>query len=380
MIRTFAIVGLCVTVSHTLARQTYPILLTAMQDDFGFSTQRAGFLVTATFLAYMTGVGIMTFVSGRTEPKVTLTAGLLLASAGFALLAVADGFYALAAGIGLAGVASGGVWISAPVLVTGAVAIERRGMAMGFLSSSIGVGLLVVGQAIRIVRDVSGDDSIWRPIWAGSAVYSLVMAGLVVLFLHPPPTERVKSRLNLDAARQVPGWKLIVSGYLLFGLVISAYGPFLGAALEDAGFGRSHVATLYSMVGLSAIFGAISLGQLSDRIGRPPVLCGALLGLAVSCLLIVLAREPFASISVLVNGTTSYAFPVLITAQIRDHLSDRLFSNALGAITFIYGISLAIGPVLAAAIAESALGFGGLYAIAAAIAAVGAIVVLRLPR
>lgn len=378
MIRTFVLIGLCVTVSHTLARQTYPILLTAIQDDFDLTTGRAGALVTATFLAYMVGVGAMTYLSGRTEPKRTLVAGLLLASVGFATVAVSGGFWTLAIGIGGAGLGSAGVWLSAPVLITGAVSIERRGLAMGFLSSSIGVGLLAVGQAVRVARAAAGDDGIWRPIWVGAAIYSLALAVAVLVLLHPPTTERVPTRLNLDAARQVPCWVQLTAAYLLFGLVISAYAPFLGAALEHQGFARSQIASLYSLIGLAAIFGAMSLGRLSDRAGRRPVMTLALIGIAVSCGLIVAGRQPYATISVLLNGSTSYAFPVLMTAQIRDHLSDRAFSNALGAITFIYGSSLAVGPLLAGLIVESWLGFDGLYIGAGSIALVAAVVIGRL--
>ena len=379
VIRTLAIVGLCVTVSHTLARQTYPILLTAIQDEFGFTTQRAGALVTAIFVAYMVGVGTMTAISGRTEPKATLTSGLVLSAVGFGVVAVADRFAMLAAGLGLAGLGSAAVWLSCPVLATGAVPEARRGMAMGYLSSAIGVGLLAVGQAVRLMRAVVDDDGAWRPIWAAAAAYSLALAVAVLVLLHPPPTPREATGLNLDAARRVPGWLPLTVSYLLFGLIISAYGPFLGAALEAEGFSRSHVSTLYSLIGAAAVVGAISLGRLSDRTGRRPILTLALLSIAVSALLVVVGREPFATASVLLNGATSYSFPILVTAWIRDHLSDRAFSNALGAITFIYGVSLAVGPLLAGPIVESALGFDGLYAITAAIAVVAAVTVARLP-
>ncbi len=379
MIRTFLLVGLCVTVSHTLARQTYPILLTAISDEFGLSTQLAGGLVTATFLAYMVGVGTMTHISGRVEPKRTMVAGLLLAASGFTVLAFANGFTSLAIGIAVAGLGSSGVWLSAPVLVTSVVSVERRGMAMGFLSSAIGVGLLVVGQTIRVVRQALEDDSLWRPIWAGAAIYTAVLAVAVALALNPPSSERVATRLNLDAARQVPGWMQLTGAYLLFGLIVSAYAPFLGAALEHDGFSRAHVATRYSLLGVAAIVGALSLGRLSDRIGRRPVLTFALVGIAVACALITTGREPFVTLSVIINGGTSYAFPVLVTAQIRDHLSDRSFSNALGAITFIYGSSLALGPLVAGSIAQSALGFDGLYWITAGVAVTAAVVTARLP-
>ena len=68
----------------------------------------------------------------------------------------------------------------------------------------------------------------------------------------------------------------------------------------------------------------------------------------------------------------SFSYPVLVTTTLRDHISDRLFSNALGTITLIYGVSLVLGPMAAGAIGDSRYGFDALYALVVA-AAVGAV-------
>ncbi len=380
MKRIIVLAGLSVIVSHSLSRQAYPVLLTAIRDDLlGGSNQRAGFLVTVTFLAYMVGVATMTIVSGRTEPRSTLLVGLWLSSSGFAVLALAHQFSSLAAGLGLAGLGSAGIWMSVPAIATGAVSPERRGVVMGAMSSSMGIGLVVLGQGVRLVRQAAGDQTVWRPIWVVAALFALVLSALVALFLRTEPTERQSTSLSLSVLRQVDGWVPLTIAYVLFGMLASSYAPFLGAKLTDDGFSSGHVATLYSLIGLSAIIGATSLGRLSDKVGRRPVLTGSMLALALSCGLLLFGREPFATLSVLLNGSASFAYPVLVATVLRDQVSDRLFSNALGVITLIYGVSLTLGPMVAGAIGDSRVGFDLLYACMAVMAIFAAAAVSAIP-
>lgn len=367
-------------VSHTLARTAYQVLLTAIRDDLlDGSNQRAGFLATVTFIAYMVGVAAMTQFSGRTEPLTTLIVGLWAALGGFLVLAIAGSFVTLCVGVAMAGLGSAGIWLSVPAIATGAVTADRRGLVMGFLSSCIGFGLVLVGQCVRLIRALLDDDSAWRQMWTIGAVFTAVVLTLVVLFMRPEATERAETSINLRVLRQVDGWLPITGAYILFGLVISGYAPFLGAKLTEDGFSEAHVATLYSAIGLSAIFGAVSLGRLSDRIGRKPVLVTAMAMISLASLLILVGREPFAAISVIINGAFSFTFPVLVTATLRDQISDRAFSNALGALTLIYGFSLFLGPVAAGAIGDSSAGFDLLYLVVALLALGAAGLVLLMP-
>ncbi|MFT7598273.1 MAG: MFS family permease [Acidimicrobiales bacterium] len=380
MKRTIALAALCVMVSHTLSRTAYQVMLTGIRDDLlGGSNQQAGLGATATFSGYMLGVAVMTKVAGRIEPLVALLTGLWVCGGAFLFLTVADQFWMLAAGLAMAGLGSAGIWLSVPAIATGAVSAEKRGTVMGFMSSSIGFGLVIVGQCVRVVRNISENDMAWRPIWAGASMFAFTVFALVVVFMRPEPTERADTKMNFQALRQVRGWVPLTLAYVLFGLMISGYSPFLGAKLTADGFSEAHVATLYSLIGVSAIFGAVSLGRISDKVGRKPVLIAAMAMMGLASLLVLPGAEPFASMSVILNGSSSFAFPVLVSATLRDHVSDRAFSNALGVLTLLYGVSLVLGPLAAGAIGDSALGFNFLYGAVATTSAVAVVLIWFVP-
>ena len=380
MKRTVALVALCTVVSHSLARSTFPILLPAMEDDLLADHAQAGLLTTANFAAYLAGVAAVTTVSGRLEPVRLLQAGLVSAAAGFVLLGTADGFVVLASGQALTGIGSAGIWMSVPALATSAVPPNRRGMIMGLMSSTMGLGIFVVSQGTNAMRAVFDDDRAWRPTWIGAAAYAMVLTVVVVSFLRPPPTARVTGGVSLRRLRTVPRWPMLTIGYWLFGLVVASFTPFFGAALEESGLARSHVGSLYSLFGLAAVVGAVSLGRISDQIGRKPVLVGAMFVMASAALLVLTGREPYAARAAASFGAASSTFPVLTAAYLSDHLQDRAFSNALGALTLIYGTALAAGPVISGAIGDSRFGFDVVFGAVAVFAVIGAVVVAQLPN
>lgn len=380
MKRTVALLALCGIVSHTLARSTYPILLPAIEDELLGSHQLAGLLTTINFGAYLLGVGVVTAISGRTEPIRLLVSGLVSATAGFALLATADGFGGLAAGLALTGAGSAGIWMSVPAIVTSAVPPERRGTAMGLLSSTMGLGIVVTSQGTNVLRTVRGDDQAWRPIWVGATVYAAVILVIIVTLLRTPPTARITGGVSLARLRSVPRWLSLTIGYWLFGSIVSSFTPFFGAALEESGFSRAHVGNLYSLFGLAAVFGAVALGRISDRVGRRPVLLGAMLVMAAAALLVLTGREPFAAIAAISFGAASFTFPVLVAAYVSDHLQDREFANAFGALTLIYGTALVVGPIASGTIGDSRFGFDVVFLLVAAFALTGAVTMNRLPR
>ena len=353
MKRTIALVALSAIVSHALARSTYPILLPAIEDELLSNHQEAGLLTTINFAAYLVGVALVTTISGRIEPVRLLRYGLVSAGLGFALLARADGFIELGAGQTLIGAGSAGIWMSAPIIATATVPANRRGTVMGLLSSTIGLGVFVVSQGTNAVRAVQDNDQAWRPTWIGASVFAFVLFAVMLALLRTPPTARIAGGVSLDRLRAVPRWFALMAGYWLFGLIVSSFMPFFGAALEEKGFSRNHVGNLYSLFGLAAVVGAVSLGRVSDRVGRRLVLVGSMLVMAASGLLVLTGREPFASVAAVMFGAASFTFPVLIAAYLSDHLQDRAFSNALGALTLIYGTALAIGGPLSVARSET---------------------------
>ena len=366
----------CAVVSHALARATFPILLPAIETELLSNRQQSGLLGSANFVAYLVGVAVVTVISGRVEPMRLLLGGLVAALIGFVLLAVADGLWSLAAGQALTGLGSAGIWMSAPAIATGAAPPNRRGMAMGFMSSAMGLGILLAGQGTNLVRAVGDNDQLWRPTWMAAAGFAGLMIAIIGLLIRVPATEPVEGGVSISRLRTVPRWVVLACAYWLFGLVSSSFPGFFGLLLKDQGFAPGHITNLFSVLGLAAVIGAINLGRISDRVGRRPVLAGAMFAIGISAILALIGREPYAALAIATFGAASFTFPVLTVAYIRDHLEDRAFSNALGALTLIYGTALILGPSLAGTIADTDLGleavFIGLSAVAMASAAFAA--------
>jgi predicted MFS family arabinose efflux permease len=372
--------GASAVVSHALARSTLPILLPAVESELLSNRQQAGFLGSANFVAYLVGVGLVTVVSGRIEPIRLLATGLASALAGFVALAVAGGFGPLVVGQALTGLGGAGIWMAAPTIATAVASDHRRGLVMGLVSSTMGLGILAVGQGTNLVRGLADDDGLWRPTFVGAGLFAAAVLTVVLAVIRVPPTAPVEGGVSLARLRTVPRWGVLVVGYVLFGLVVAPFAPFFGLLLKDHGFSAGHITNLFSLLGLAAVVGPVNLGRLSDRVGRQPILTGSMAAISVAAALTLTGREPWVGVAIAVFGATSFTFPVLIATYLRDHLQDRAFANALGALTLIYGIALIVGPAAAGTVADSSLGIEAVFVAMTAIAAVAAVAVALLPR
>lgn len=375
-----ATMGACAIVSHALARTLFPLLLPVIETELLSTRQQSGLLGSANFVAYLVGVALVTTISGRVEPVRLLLAGLAAATIGFAVLTTANGFWALAAGQAATGLGGAALWMSAPTIATAAASPERRGLVMGFISSSMGFGILASSQGTNLIRSISDDDQLWRPAFVGALVFTVLLLVMTLLIVRVPSTVPIKGGISLKLLQTVPRWLVLCVGYLLSGLVASSFAPFFSLLLKDQGFSPSHITNLFSLLGLAAVIGAINLGRISDRVGRPPVMAGASLAMAAAAGLALVGREPFAAISIAAFGAASFTFPVLTVAYLRDHLEDRAFTNALGALTLVYGVGLIIGPAVSGTVADTDLGLRTVFMGFATISTVVAIIMSFLPN
>lgn len=335
-------------VSHIFGRATYSILLSAISDDLVGSFTAAGFLGSSNFTGYLIGVVIVTAVSGRVEPIWLLRAGLVVAAGALTLLAVTPSFTLLTVGILFAGMAGAGIWVTAPNIATRGVPASRRGLILGLLTASMGVGMLAVSLGTNAYRDRIGDNGAWRPVFGLEAVITIAIFAAAVFLVRPAPTERMADAHRMFSAaslRSIPRWVPLMVAYTIYSMLAGSWSQFLGLALEnDAGFDRSSATALFSVVAVAGFFGPLVLGALSDRIGRDYTLGVGCACSAIASLLLTVGSNPAVTIGVAMFGFSSYAIPVLTAAAVRDHLSDRPFGTAYGLITIIY----ALGSLLAA--------------------------------
>lgn len=367
-------------VSHTFGRSIYGVLLPAMKSDFGISNARAGAGSTTIFVAYLLGLVLVANVATRFEPINIMRAGLAIGAVGLAVLTVAPTFELAMVGLGLAAGSGAGIWMTAPVLATDGVPVNRRGFVIGLLSGTIGLGSFIFGMGTNALRSSSGNDDLWRPVWLASAVFTLLLLVLTILFVRPEKTEQVGGGFSLDRLTAVEGWKALTAGYAFFGMVIAGLQPFLVVTLEeDAGLTRAQAATVWALMGVGGIFSAPALGLVSDKVGRRPLIVSIMMLIGAGCLVLALGRGLPVAAGVMIFGTTWGALPAMVAAQLRDQLDAREFSSAFATMTLFYSLfAVGSGP-LVGYLADQSGSFRNSFLLLAAMSAVASVAFSRLP-
>jgi predicted MFS family arabinose efflux permease len=146
-------------------------------------------------------------------------------------------------------------------------------------------------------------------------------------------------------------WSVLV----LFAIGTSLITPLIPLYQESLGFGDTVVTLFLACYVVGLIPSMLVLGQLSDRVGRKPVLLGALATLAFAQ--VILVTEPSLA-GVLgaraIQGLATGAFFGTCTAFLVDTAptSRRMFASVLGAISVRLGLGL--GPGVGGLLAQYA--------------------------
>jgi MFS family permease len=371
---------------------TIPLIMA----DWSLSAAAAGAVVSSFTIGYAVSLFAFAWLADYLGAKRMVVVSAIAAAAtslAFGLLA-RDWWLAMVL-YGLAGLAQGGVYTPLIMVLSDEVEPARRGTAMGWLIASTSVGyaasLLVAGLGIALGG--------WQAAFVLTGILPAVGAVILIAALgplanriHPRPRE---TRLAHELISNRQG-RLLVAGYVahcweLLGMW--AWIPaFLAAALALRGMEAAGATVSGAYVsGALHLFGAtaaFTMGRLSDRTGRRPVLVAlAAGGAAVSFGIGWLVQAPPV---VLVPLALAYAFvclgdsPVLTTA-----ISEAVRPGYLGAVLawrglagfgagavapLAFGLALDaamaadLGPAIAWGLAFAMLGLGGAVALACAAA------------
>src|SRR3954449_10872805 len=125
-------------VAQGFGRFGYALLLPAVNADLVHSYAVAGLLGTLNLTAYLAGTLLVSLTADRLAPATAVRCGLLLTTAGQAVLALAPTVAVLVAGMVLTGFGGAMIWVPAPGIAGSAVRPTRRGLAIGVTGSGVG--------------------------------------------------------------------------------------------------------------------------------------------------------------------------------------------------------------------------------------------------
>lgn len=388
------VIGLTLALAYGIW-YAYSVILVALLAEFGWSRSVLAGAFSVFTLVHGGVNPLVGALCARFKPmRVTAAGGLAMGVALFA-----DSFISsplelyLFFGVATALAVAAGGWVPALVHVQREYP-QRTGLAIGIISSGVGVGMLLVVPLTQVLIDAFG----WRTAFRVLAALSLAWIVPASLLLARLPRTENQGRTTIShspqdrgqspnsfsrtrkpnsgsdptlaqAMRTQPFWLLLAAFF--FGNVCSqTLHVHQVAYLVDHGLAALVAASVVGVVGLSSIVGKTGGGWLSDRVERELIYVAGITILVASVfVLLALGAAP--------TRWGAYGYAVLLglgysvtAALIPTMVSDRYSGAHFGAIV---GVGLmgsaagsAFGPWLGGHLYDATGSYTAAFLIAAA--------------
>jgi len=377
-------------------RYAFPPLFGPLQASYGVSNAAVG----AAFSGFMVVYALLQFPSGAIADRIgavrVIAAGAGVAGVG-ALALLFDTSFAVLSGLMLVIGAGTGAHKTVAVRLLSRVYPARTGRALGAHDTFGALGGVAAPAAVTLfvaappaldalLSRLPGAD--WRGLFVVTGVVALALAAAFSLRVPgrlPADADRGPERegpdpgardyLALFRDRRLAAFALVTVG---FSFAYNGAVAFLPLYLSRAaGLSTATANLLYSAL-FAVTFVQLVSGDLSDRLGRFPVMVAAL-ALAAAALVCVVAlggtgAGPIAlGAFVVAFGLGSHGFRPVRGAYLIEALPDRLAGGGLGVVRTLLMGAGALAPATVGAVADAS-GFRPAFGLLAGALALAALV------
>jgi MFS family permease len=334
--------ALALAAAMGIGRFAYTALLPVTQAGLGIGDDTAGALASLNLVGYLAGVLAARQAAGHPRRGALLRVALAATVLATALGALTTSLAAWAALRGVAGLASGLVFVLAS-----SAALEAAPARGGVLFAGVGIGIALSGTTAALTPPGRG----FGPPW-------LVLSAVAGMLCVPPWRRLATAGHGAPASAPPPARKpdlglgrLAVAYFLEgFGYIVS--GTFAVAAVRRTPGLESLAPWTWVLTGLAAAPSALLWSRLGGRHGPRRVLAIAYLVQAVGMALPSLSPSPIAALAgAALFGGTFMGITTLALAAGRA-LAPSAPGRAIGTLTALYGVGQILGPLLAGALSE----------------------------
>ncbi len=358
---------------------SYSVIMVALLREYGWSRSVLAGAFSVFTLAHGMANPVMGWLCGRVRPpQVTAVGGVFLGAVLWLDSYIETPWHLyLGFGVFTAVAVSASGWI--PVLVQ----VQRRfpdrlGLALGIVSSGVGLGMLLVVPLFQMLIDAYGWRMAFRVLGVGLVAWLLPASYYLLRTMPVEPASGGPAAARGAAApssglagivRTRPFW-LLMATFFFGNVCAQTLHVHQVAYLVDHGMATILAASVVSVVGAASIVTKIGSGWISDIIDREFVFmaCMAILVASVGALVLVgLAPTRWGAYTyALLLGAGYSVTASLIPAMASDRFSGPHFSAVIGIGLFGSAVGSALGPWLAGWLFD----LSGTYALPLSIAAV----------
>ncbi|MCG6203389.1 MFS transporter [Rhodopseudomonas sp. HC1] len=354
----------CVAVG---AMFSLPVFLQPMAADTGWSVTGISTAMTIGFLAMAAASMAWGNLSDRFGPRPVVLAGSAVLAASLALASRASSLieFQLLFGM-LVGAATAAVFAPMMACVTGWFDTQR-GLAVSLVSAGMGMAPLTMAPLAAWLLTVTD----WRGAMLIVAAIAATLMIPAALLVRRPPALDGGSALGADTPQAEMTLATAVRSPQFATLLLANFfccathsGPIFHTVSYAVTCGIPMIAavSIYSVEGLSGMFGRIGFGVAGDRFGAQRVLVLGLLAQAfgVMSYAFVSGLGGFYTVAVVVGFIYAGTMP-LYAVIIRENFPLRMMGTIMGGIGMAGSLGMSTGPLVGGMIYDQFGSYAPMY-------------------
>ncbi|MAJ51379.1 MAG: hypothetical protein CMB82_07190, partial [Flammeovirgaceae bacterium] len=258
---------------------------------------------------------------------------------------------------------------------------DRRHLAVGWLGSGVGLGVMFASILSGVLRSSSGDES-WSSVYQIQFAVGFVLLLLVFLLIrHQQAKPSGGAGLGgFGALRRMPGWLPLILAYATFGFInLLVIGFFTSRLEDDSGWSTSDAAFAFSVMGLAMVFGGPIFAAMANRFGLRMILATSFGTWPIFLGVVMTGYEVPVLIACIGLGLLFSAFPILITLYVVQNTKPEDYGPSFSAATLAFGVTQIISPPVGGLIADITGSFTLVFILAGFMGLLGMLATLRLP-
>lgn len=338
-------------------RLGFGVVLPEMIRSLDMNRTQGGAIFNFYLGAYICLTPLMGYLTDRWGGRRVISLCCIALGLGTLLMGTADRFWMACLFFGMVGVGSSGIWTPIMTVIQRWFALEKRGMALGILSTGFGLGFATMGWLFPLlVASFS-----WRACWYVLGVAASLMVVVNALWLRSSPeelglapwgeagrgpgqaaaTEKQRSQGRYTEVLRAPQFWVIGVSYFFVACALYIVTTFMvDYAAGELGFPFKDASFLATIHGLSQVVGVLTIPMLSDRIGRRLTLVGTNVLVALSILGALVSGDSLMGLYASIAFLGVFYGPTwpMYGACGGDYFRKEVMGTAIGAWTPFYGL------------------------------------------